>query len=102
MLDAFFAKFFIKMDDYFCIARGSECVAAALQLLPEFAIVVDLAVKNGDDLSIFTADRLLATVQVNDAQPAHSKRQIFVKVHARIIGSPMPDDTKDVFQNVPV
>src|SRR6266850_200753 len=100
VLDTFLSKIFIKVDDHFRIAGRRKCVAATLQLLPKFVKVVNFAVEDRDDGSIFIADGLLTSAQVNDAQAAHSDCQILVKIDPGIIRTAMTDDTEHVFQDV--
>src|ERR1700731_4803809 len=87
VLNAILAEILVQVDDYFRVARRCKCMTAAPELLPKFLEVVDLAVENSDDAPVFIADRLLAPAQVDDAKAAHSKRHIFVEIHAGIIGT---------------
>jgi hypothetical protein len=46
---------------------------ACLELAPQVAVVVDLAVEDDPDGAILVADRLLAVVEIDDAQPPHAE-----------------------------
>ena len=68
------------MDDGFGVARCPEGVAALFELAPQLAVVVDLAVEHHPDGAVFVANRLLAGLEVDDAQPAHAEPDAVAEV----------------------
>ena len=66
--DAFTAQLFIQMNDYLGVGVGFEFVSALLQLLPEFAVVVDFTVQNHDYAAVLVGDRLRPMRRVDDRQ----------------------------------
>ena len=52
-----------------------EPVAAGLEIAPQVAVVVDLAVEDDPDRLVFVGHRLLAAGPVDDGQPAMTKRK---------------------------
>jgi hypothetical protein len=68
-----------------------EGVAAASQVVPQLAVVVDLAVEDDDDRSIFARDRLPSAFGVDDAQSPDSESDRPFDEHALVIRSAMRD-----------
>jgi len=61
--------------------------------------VIDLTVENGDDAAVLVADGLFPAAQVNDAEPAHTKGQVPIHMHTRIVGAPMVDDLEHIAES---
>src|SRR5690348_4551395 len=51
------------------------------QLLPEFQIVVDLAIKNCADRVVLVPNGLPSALEIDDRQPAHTERNASVRRH---------------------
>ena len=66
------SQLLIKMDNHLRIRVRVEAVAPALELRTKFGKVVNLAVKDHPNRSIFVKHRLLAARQINNAQPPHA------------------------------
>jgi hypothetical protein len=62
------------MDENFRVASRRESMAAALEVGPQFAIVVDLPVLDDLDRSVLVADRLVSARQIDDRKPSHRER----------------------------
>ena len=54
-------------------------------------MVIDFAVKNGDDCSIFVEDRLMASFRGNYSKTAMAERDILVNEKSVIIRAAMPE-----------
>ena len=50
-------------------------MAEGLEVLAKFAVIVNLSVENDPDVLVFIAERLMATLHINDAQPSHPQGQ---------------------------
>jgi hypothetical protein len=57
------------MDEYLSIAAGAEGVASGFQTCGKFPKVVDLAVEDDLDGTVFISQRLGSALEVNDRQP---------------------------------
>ena len=66
------AVLLVEVHDHLGVALRGELVAAAAQLLPQLAVVVDLAVHHDDDGAILVEDRLVAGAEVDHAQALDS------------------------------
>ena len=49
-------------------------MTAALQLGPQLAVIVDLAVLDDDDAAVLVGERLVAAVEVDDREAAGGER----------------------------
>jgi len=58
------------VDKDFGVAARPKAMAPALQLGPEFAVVVNLAVENDLNAAVFVANWLASPGEVNDGEPA--------------------------------
>src|ERR1700720_780005 len=59
------------MNDRFRVAVGIKLMAELLELIAQFAVVVNLAVEDNPGSAVLIMNWLLATFQVNDREPAH-------------------------------
>ena len=66
------------MQDHLRIAVGSKDMPFALQLRPEVEEVIQLAVVDDAAGMIFVPDRLLAASKIDNAEPAHPEKDVFV------------------------
>ena len=71
---------------------GAELVAARDQVLPEFLVVVDLAVEDHPDGPVFVRDGLVAGAEIDDAEAAHADAARAVGVDAFVVRAAMADD----------
>ena len=62
------------------------------QLCAQLAEVVDLAVEHDPDGTVFVVDGLMASGEVDDAQPPHPERDAVVHPHPFVIRAAMADD----------
>ncbi len=73
----------------------SDCVryamAEALELAPQVAVVVDLAVEADPDRLVFVGERLLAGGQIDDAQTAVAQCRLSVDEDPFRVGTAMHD-----------
>src|SRR5919108_1851137 len=95
-LDASRPQLLVEVDDRFGIARGAEDVALLLELVPELAIVVDLAVEHDPDGGVLVRHGLLAAGQVDDAQTAHAERHTVSEIDAFLVRSAMDHDAAHI------
>src|SRR5690349_19801504 len=77
------------MNDCFGIAGGLQAMAAFEERLTQFLIVVNLPVEDDPNRSVLVADRLLARLEVDDAEPPHAEADTRAKVHPFFIRSTM-------------
>ena len=89
VIDAVVAVLFVGVNDRFGVGLGAELMAAGLELAAQFAVVIDFAVEDDPDGSVFVGHRLLASGPVDDGQsPVTESEPRSVKV-AAAIGSPV-------------
>ena len=73
------------------VAAGREAVSKGAQLVPQCAIVVDFAIEDDDVTSVLAEDRLIASLQIDDAEPTHAEAEIAVHEGALAVGPTMDD-----------
>ena len=61
----------VEVDDRLGVAVGRKTWPRALEVAPQLAVVVDLAVEDDPDGAVLVGDRLMAAFEVDDAEPAH-------------------------------
>ena len=66
------------MDEDLCITLRAKAVTGGLELLPQLAIVVDLAVLNDVNRPILVCDRLIARLEVDDREPSSCEGRVAV------------------------
>ena len=64
-------------------------VPAPLEIAPQLLVVVDLAVEDDPDRAVLVRDRLVAAVEIDDAEAAHAERDAVADVHTLIVGAAM-------------
>src|SRR6266567_6102718 len=79
------------MDDCFGITPGAIAMATVLQILPQLLMVIDFTVKNDPDAFIFIAHRLVAGLDVNDAEAAHGQSDILLDKEAIVVRTAVDD-----------
>src|SRR4051812_6927297 len=76
------ALLFVEMDEHLGVAGRLERVARAAEALAELAEVVDLAIEDDDDAAVLVVDRLIAGVEVDDAQALDAKSDLVFQMDA--------------------
>ena len=64
------APLLVPVNEHLGVAAAAEPVTCPLELVHELAVVVDLAVLHDDDAAVLVRDRLVASGQIDDRQPA--------------------------------
>ena len=90
-LDAVGAHFFVEMNNDFGVGVGVEAMAAAFELGAEFGKVVNLAVENDPCAAIFVEDGLMASGEVDDAEPAHAETSAVGDIESLVVGAAIHD-----------
>src|SRR5262249_35562471 len=60
---------------------------ARLEIAAQFLVVVNFAVKDDPDVSLFVADRLMPALHIDDAEPAHCQTDAPLDKKAGVIGA---------------
>ena len=63
------AVLLVEVDEHLGVAARREAVPGALELVPQLAVVVDLAVLDDGDPAVLVGDRLVAGREVDDREP---------------------------------
>src|SRR5581483_183899 len=71
VLNAVATVFLVQVDNRLSIAMGPVFMATAHQIVAQAGMVIDFAVKDHPDGTIFIADWLMPGSKVHDAQAAH-------------------------------
>src|SRR5205085_775399 len=104
-VDAARPEVFVQVNDRFRIARRPQRMPALLEVAPQLLVVVDFAVENDPDGSVFVRDRLVAVIEIDDAEAPHANRHAVADVHTLIVRAAMRHDpahgTNLVFLNGP-
>ena len=79
------------MHQRFGVAVGLEAMAGANQIRAQFLEVVNLAVEDHPDGSVFVGNGLVAGAEIDDAEPPHADPAAAVDVIAFVVRSAMPD-----------
>jgi hypothetical protein len=79
------------MNDGLGIAMRGKTVATRKQIAPQAAIVIDFAVKDYPVRLIFICDRLMAGIQVDDAQAPHPDRAAAIQMKTFIVRAAVAD-----------
>ncbi len=66
-------------------------MAARLELLPQIAVVVDLAVEDDPDAAVLVLHRLMAAGAVDDGQPAVTERGVRIGKHPAAVRAAVPE-----------
>ena len=74
------------MNDGFGIALGAIAVTPGFQVLPQIPMVVDFTVENYPNAALFIADRLMTSLNVDNAQAAHCQSDILLDKEAVVVG----------------
>ncbi len=80
------------MYDGLGIALRPVTVAMRFKLRAELGVVVDLAVEDDPDGLVLVGERLVASRQINDAQPPVTEYRLRVREDPRIVWPAMGDD----------
>ena len=75
----------VEMGQHLGIAAAAEHVPLALENTPQFEVVVKLAVLNCPDPAAFVSDWLVASLDVDDTQPANSKGSAVGEIKTTVV-----------------
>jgi hypothetical protein len=75
-------------------------VAPLNQAFPKLAVVVDFSVEDGKNGTVLIANWLIAALQVDDTEPAHSERNVLVGVGAEAIRAAMTLHIEHIPENL--
>ncbi len=89
VLDAVFPIFFVQVNDGFRVAVSAITMATRDQLLTQDRVVVNLAIENDPDRSIFIADGLVPGCDIDDAEPSHAQADTSSSKSAFIVRTAM-------------
>ena len=90
------------MDDHLGVGLRLEPVAEIDQLLAQFDVVVDLAVKDDLQGAVGVGDRLRAAVDVDDAQPAVPEPGFSVQAVTHAVRATVRDGARHPLEQVSV
>ena len=106
MLHAIPAVFLVEVDDGFRVAARAIAVPLRLQPSSQFFMVINLAIENDPDILVLVGQRLMAALDVNDAQTPHGEADILLNEETLVVGPSMHDSSvhagQDVTLDVPV
>ncbi len=63
----------VEVDEHLGVAMSREGVPGPLEVMPELAVVVELAVLDDLDAAVLVADRLVAGLEVDDREAARGE-----------------------------
>src|SRR2546423_4390246 len=91
MFRALSSVLFISRHDCFSVAVCIKDVPEFFELLAQFAVVVDLAVKYEPLTAIAVVHWLVPAFDLEDRQPAHAQADAATKIEAIVVGTAMTD-----------
>src|SRR5262245_35462107 len=80
-----------RFEDDFAVTRGLKTNARLLQGFANGLVIVDFAVVDNPNSAATVPHRLVAAGQVDNAEPAHSKGEVFSDPRTFVIRSTMRD-----------
>src|ERR1019366_7074829 len=89
VLHAVTAILLIQVDDGFRVAARAVGMAPSLQPDSQLCMVINLTVEYDPDVLIFVGQRLMTTLDVDDAETPHGQANIFLDEEAFVIGPTM-------------
>src|SRR5262245_65357035 len=87
------------MDDHLGVRGRGKAVTPCLELGPELAVVVDLAVEDDPYGAVLVGQGLAARIEVDDAETPHPDPERPVAVDASAVGSPMENRLRHLLQD---
>src|SRR5580658_1073014 len=84
-LDAALSKILIEVKYYLDVTRSSQDVTLRPKPLLKFAIVVDFPIADYCHCPVFVPDWLLASGEVDDAEPTHANCCVSAQQHAAVV-----------------
>jgi hypothetical protein len=79
------------VDNHFGVGMCGKAMAAAFQFVAKTGKIINFAVEDYPDGSIFVEDGLVASGKVNDAEPAHSQPGVILDEDAFVIRTAIHD-----------
>src|SRR6476620_3037822 len=76
VLDTLRPILLIQVDDAFGVAVGTIAMTAHFKILAQVLMVVDFAVEDDPDAAKFITERLVASLNIDDAEAAHSETDV--------------------------
>jgi hypothetical protein len=92
----------VQVDDDLDIRIGPETMASGLEVSTQFLIVVDLSIAHNRDSAIFIGNRLIAGLQVDDAQSAKAETDAWFDKVSVPIRSTVGHHVRHAMKHVPV
>ena len=86
-VDAALAELLVEVGDDLGVRATREAVAAADELIPELAVVVDLAVADDDHRAVLVPERLVAPLDVDDSEAGHTERDTVFREYPSRVGT---------------
>src|SRR5208283_4905194 len=94
----------VEMDEHFGIRLGVEPVSAVEQVLAKLGIVKYFTVKDEPQVFVLIVNRLIASAEIDDAQPRVSQAGVLVPVYTEGVRSTMADASqhaaKEIFRRL--
>ena len=84
-MDAVVAVLLVQVHEDLGVRARLEAVAEVFQAPAQRLVVVDLAVEDGHERAVLVGDRLMAALDVDDAQAAHAQPHVVVEVKALVV-----------------
>src|ERR1035438_1727934 len=79
------------MNDDFGIGVSGEDMTASLQLGTQLGKIINLAVEDNPNRLVFIEDRLVPTLQVDDAEPTHAQTNASLYKDPLVVGPAVHD-----------
>src|SRR5438094_1153439 len=89
VLHAFGTLLFVEVHNHLGVALCREGVATCLELPPDLAEVVDLAVEHDGDARVFVAERLMSARQIDNRESPMAKADRSIDEEPLPVGAPV-------------
>src|SRR3990172_11770722 len=90
------------MDDHLGIGVRAKMMSLLFQLVTQLFEIIDLSVANDPNRFVLVGNRLMASLQVNDAEAAHAEANTAVIIMPFIIRAAMHNHASHACQNFPI
>ena len=92
---------FVEMDERFGVTVRFEAVPAFFQACAQLEVIIDLAVEDDVNRSVFVRDRLVAAGQINDAEPPNRQTNAGLDEVAFVIRPAVPQRLRHLLKKRP-
>ena len=100
--EAFFAPFFVRVNNHLGIGSSPETVPFILQLRSQFYIIKNLPVEGNPDIPVFVGKGLRTCGEIDNRQPGLGQNASIVEVGPEFVRAAMSNDIYHAAQQLSI